>query len=111
MVTPGNRIPIRGKRTGSVRMVTPKKLMSTVECPSQASVTCVLLHLEGSGLAKAGALGRRLSIVHSRKRCPSQRRTRELRSGGCSDICMVLLFILVIVLAVVPDMGGLEKRW
>jgi hypothetical protein len=36
------------------------------------------------GLAKADAIGRQLSIVHSRKRWPSQRRTRELRSVGCS---------------------------
>src|SRR5215471_3230101 len=84
MVSPGKRIPMREKRTGSVRIVTPKELMSTVECPSHASVTCELLHLDGSGLAKAGAIGRQLLIVHSRKRCPSQRRTREAREVGGS---------------------------
>src|ERR1043166_1302765 len=84
MVNPGKRIPMREKRTGSVRIVAPKKLISTVECPSHASGTCVLLHLDGSGLAKAGAIGRLLSIVHSRKRWPSQRRTREAREVGGS---------------------------
>src|SRR6266511_2041986 len=87
MVMPGKRIPTRGKRTGSVSIVTPKKLMSTVECPSHASVTCVSLHFDGSGLAKAGAIGRQLSIVHSLNRCPSQRRTLDPRGTGCCGAC------------------------
>src|SRR5262249_13194017 len=89
-MNPGKRIPIRGKRTGSVRIVTPKKLMSTVECPIQANVNCVSLHCDGSGLAEAGAIGRQLSIVHSRKRCPTQRRTREVRRGGPLDVSIQL---------------------
>ena len=84
---PGKRIPTRGKRTGSVRIVTPKKLMSTVECPSHASVTCVSLHFDGSGRAKAGAIRRQLSIVHSLNRCPSQRRTLDPRGIGCCGAC------------------------
>src|SRR5512132_4009247 len=88
MVMPGKRIPTRGKSTGSVRIVTPKKLMSTVECPSHASVTCVSLHFHGFGRAKAGAIGRQLSIVHSLNRCPSQRRAREVRGLGCSAAFM-----------------------
>src|SRR5437660_692019 len=87
MVIPGKRIPTRGKRTGSVRIVIPKKLISTVECPSHASVTCVSVHFEGSGFAKAGAIGRQLSIVHSRNRCPSQRRTLDPRGIGCCGAC------------------------
>src|SRR5262245_35800143 len=83
MVTPGKRIPTREKRTGSVRIVTPKKLINTVECPSHASVSCALLHFDGSGSAKAGAIGRQISIVHSRKRRPSQRRTLDPRGIGC----------------------------
>src|SRR4029077_2593319 len=87
MVMPGKRIPTRGKRTGSVRIVTPKKLMSTVECPNQASVTCVSPHVPGLGRAKAGAIGRQLSIVHSLNRCPSQRRTLDPRGAGCCGAC------------------------
>src|SRR5256885_10382103 len=84
---PGKRIPTRGKSTGSVRIVTPKKLMSPVECPSHASVTCVSSHFDGVGLAKAGAIGRQLSIVHSLNRCPSQRHTLDLRGAGCCGAC------------------------
>src|SRR6266480_5877810 len=84
MVNPGRRIPMRGKSAGSVRILTPKKLISTVAWPSHASVTCASLHVAGVGLAKADAIGRQLSIVHSRKRWPSQRRTRELRRVGRS---------------------------
>ena len=87
IVMPGKRIPTRGKSTGSVRIVTPEKLMSTVECPSHASVTCVSSHFDGVGLAKAGAIGRQLSIVHSLNRCPSQRRTLDLRGAGCCGAC------------------------
>src|SRR5512144_522785 len=87
MVIPGKRIPTRGKRTGSVRIVTPKKLMSTVECPSHASVNCVSLHSDGLGRAKAGAIGRQLSTVHSLNRCPSQRRALDLRGAGCCGAC------------------------
>ena len=87
MVIPGKRIPTRGKRTGSVSIVTPKKLMSNVECPSQESVSCVSLHFDGSGFVKAGAIGRQLSIVHSRNRCPSQRRTLDPRGIGCWGAC------------------------
>jgi hypothetical protein len=63
-----------GKEDGSVRIVTPKKFMSTVECPIQVKVNCVSLHFEGSGLAKADAIGRQLSMVHSRQRSAIQRR-------------------------------------
>src|SRR4029450_9157018 len=87
MVMPGNRIPTRGKSTGSVRIVTPKKLMSTVECPSHASVTCVSLHFHGFGRVKAGAIGRQLSVVHSRNRCPNQRPTLDPRGAGCCGAC------------------------
>src|SRR5215470_2953271 len=87
MVRPGKRIPTRGKSTGSVRIVTPKKFISTVECPSHASVSCVLLHLDGAGFAKAGAIGRQLSIVHSRKKRASQRRTLGPRGIGCCGAC------------------------
>ncbi len=45
MVNPGRRIPTRGKRTGSVRILMPKKLMRTVAWPTQARVTCASLHL------------------------------------------------------------------
>src|SRR6266516_7586692 len=83
-VRPGTRIPMRGKSTGSVRILVPKKLMSTVACPIHVLVTWPSFHFDGSGLANAGATGRQLSIVHSRQRCPSQRRTRELRRVGCS---------------------------
>jgi hypothetical protein len=89
IVMPGKRIPTRGKRTGSVSIVRPKKFMRTVECPSHASVTCVSRHFDGSGLAKAGAIGRQLSTVHSLKRCPSQRRAREAGGFGCSGVFMV----------------------
>src|SRR5207247_11291633 len=51
-----------------------------------ALVTSAAAHSDGSGLAHAGAIGRQLSIVHSRQRCRSQRRTRELRSVGCSSV-------------------------
>src|SRR6266404_2196327 len=44
------------------------------------------LHFKGSGFAKAGAIGRKLSIVHSRQRCQSQRRTRELCRVGRSSL-------------------------
>ena len=52
-MNPGRRIPTREKSTGSVRIVTPKKLISTVECPIQANVTCAIStdamdQLEGS---------------------------------------------------------------
>jgi hypothetical protein len=87
MVMPGKRIPTRGKRTGSVRIVAPKKLMRTVECPSHASVSRVSLHFDGSGLAKAGAIRRQLSTVHSLKRCPSHRRTLDPRGAGCCGAC------------------------
>src|SRR5215831_770226 len=100
MVIPGRRIPIRGKRTGSVRIVTPKKLMSIVECPSHASVTCESLHFDGSGFIDGGAIGRQVSIVHSRKRYPSHRRTRELRSGVCSAE-LILLLVLFVVLVLI----------
>ncbi len=87
IVNPGNRIPMRGKSTGSVRILIPKKLISTVACPSQATVTRSSLHSAGFGFANTGAMGRKLSTVHSRQRCANQRRTRELRrvgwSGGC----------------------------
>src|SRR5437879_1298189 len=82
---------MRGKSTGSVRILMPKKLMSTVACPIQAAVTSASFHFKGSGLAKAGAIGRQLSIVHSRQRCPSQRRTRLLRRVGCSGASTLLL--------------------
>src|SRR5262249_45219746 len=60
--------------------------MSTVECPIQAKVNCASLHFEGSGLADAGVIERQLSMVHSRKRCPTQRRTREVRRAGPLDV-------------------------
>jgi len=37
-------------------------------------------------LAEAGVIGRQLSIVHSRKSCPIQSRTREVRRAGASDV-------------------------
>ena len=39
------------------------------------------------GLAKAGAIRRQLSIVHSLNRCPSQRRTLDRRGTGCCGAC------------------------
>jgi hypothetical protein len=47
-------------------MLTPKKLINTVECPSHAAVICVLLHSAGFGFAKAGAIGRQLFTIASR---------------------------------------------
>ncbi len=44
-------------------------------------------HFDGVGLAKAGAIGRQLSIVHSLNRCPSQRRTLDPRGAGCCGAC------------------------
>src|SRR4029077_8135330 len=84
---PNKRTPTREKRTGYVRIVTPKKLMSTEECARHASVTCVSLHVDGLGRAQAGAIGRQLSIVHSLNRCPSQRRTLDPRGAGCWGAC------------------------
>ena len=72
IVNPGRRIPIREKRAGSVRILMPKKLISTVACPSHAAVTHASFHSAGFGFAKARAIGRRLSIVHSRQRCAIQ---------------------------------------
>ena len=60
-------------------IIRPKKLISTVEWPSQAAVTSSLLHFPGVGVAKAGAIGRCLSTVHSRQRCASQFRRCILR--------------------------------
>jgi hypothetical protein len=71
-----------------VMMLMPKKLMSTVAWPIQAAVTSLSFHLNGSGLAKAGVIGRQLSIVHSRQICVSQRLTRLLRRVGCSGVCI-----------------------
>jgi hypothetical protein len=88
MVNPGNRIPMRAKSTGSVRMLMPKKLMRTVAWPIHAAVTWSSFHLKGSGLAKAGKIGRQLSIVHSRQRFPIQRLTRLLCRVGCSGVCI-----------------------
>ena len=67
-VRPGNRIPIRGNRTGSVRIFIPKKLINTVACPSHAAVIRLSLHSAGFGRAKAGAIGRHLSPIHSCQR-------------------------------------------
>src|SRR3984893_14130396 len=50
-VRPGNRIPIRGNRTGSVRIFIPKKLINTVACPSHAAVIWLSLHSAGFGRA------------------------------------------------------------
>src|ERR1700751_6343155 len=72
-VNPGNRIPIRGKRTGSVRIFVPKKLINTVACPSHAAVIRLSLHSAGFGRAKAGAIGRGPSTRHSCQRYPNQR--------------------------------------
>ena len=55
-VSPGNRIPMREKRTGSVRITTPKKLINTVECPSHAAVIWSSLQADGFGRAEAGAI-------------------------------------------------------
>jgi hypothetical protein len=68
MAVKGSGIPIRESNTGSVRIVTPKKLSKTVEWPSHAALRWSLGHSSGRGLVKAGAIGRRLSIVHSRQR-------------------------------------------
>jgi L-ascorbate metabolism protein UlaG (beta-lactamase superfamily) len=67
-VSPGSRIPMRGKRTGSVRIFIPKKLINTVACPSHATVIRLSLHSAGFGRAKAGAIGRHLSPIHSCQR-------------------------------------------
>ena len=75
----GRRIPIRLEKTGSVMIIRPKKLISTVEWPSHAAVTSSSLHTSGVGFANAGAIGRRLSTVHSRQRCASQFRRCILR--------------------------------
>src|ERR1700732_4439122 len=50
-VRPGNRNPIRGNRTGSVRIFIPKKLINTVACPSHAAVIWLSLHSAGFGRA------------------------------------------------------------
>ena len=57
-----------GRYSLPTHVVTPKKLISTVECPIQVNVTCASLHFEGSGLTEAGAVRRGVSMVHSRKR-------------------------------------------
>src|SRR5439155_3686597 len=86
MVRKGRRIPMRGKKTGSVRIFIPKKLMRTVECPSHAAVRSSLLQVSGAGCANAGAIGRRLSTIHSCQRWPSQLRRRiSRRAASRSD--------------------------
>ena len=45
----GMRTPMRGNKTGSVMMLIPKKLMRTVEWPSQDAVSWSLLHSLGRG--------------------------------------------------------------
>ncbi len=74
MVRKGSRIPMRSNKTGSVMIHTPKKFISTVECPSHAAVRSWSLQFPGLGLVNAGAMERRLSTVHSRQRCASQLR-------------------------------------
>ncbi len=68
MVRNGSRTPIRGSRTGSVMIQTPKKFMSTVEWPSHDAVRLLSLHVCGSGLVNGGAMDRRRSTVHWRQR-------------------------------------------
>src|ERR1700726_3752015 len=78
-VSPGNRIPIRGKRTGSVRIFIPKKLINTVAWPSHAAVIRLSLHSAGFVRAKAGALdaGFRQSIRARGKRTYGERVNRR----------------------------------
>jgi hypothetical protein len=76
MAVKGSGIPIRESNTGSVRIVTPKKLSRTVEWPSHAALRRSLGHSSGRGLAKDGAIGSWLSTVHSRQRWAIQPRGR-----------------------------------
>src|SRR5690242_18476524 len=80
---------MRGKRTGSVRIFIPKKLIKTVECPIHAAVRSSLVQLLGVGCAKAGAMGRRLSTIHSCQRCRSQLRRRIARRARSRSVSIV----------------------
>ena len=93
MVSPGNRIPMRGNSAGSVSIFTPKKLISMVACPSQAEVTRSSLQSFGRGVAKAGTIGRKVSNAHSRHRCLSQRRTRDRGRFAGWDVAAILTLI------------------
>src|ERR1041385_3374705 len=85
----GTRIPMRANKTGSVRIFTPKKLISTVECPSQAAVTRALLHFAGSGLVGAGVIGPKLFNIASRHKYHVHRRT-----PGFLKFCFLLLYFI-----------------
>ena len=65
-----------------MRIFIPKKLIRTVECPIHAAVRSSLLQLSGVGCANAGAMGRRLSTIHSCQRWPSQLRRRDFLAGA-----------------------------
>src|SRR5713101_4564504 len=56
IVNPGTRIPIREKRAGSVRILMPKKLISTVACTSHAPVTRASFHCAGFELVNGELL-------------------------------------------------------
>src|SRR5262245_20757419 len=88
----------------------PKKLRSTVACPSQARVICASLHFLGSGFVKGRAIGAQLSIVHSRNKCPSQRRSCQLGGRRCSTLGMVLVLVRRVILTLVLDMHGSRTR-
>ena len=66
-------------------MVTPKKLIRTVACPSHATVSRSQFHSAGFGLVKIGAIGCLLLYMASRQRRAVHRRTRELRKLGCRE--------------------------
>jgi hypothetical protein len=56
------------KKNGISENLYPEKMINTVACPSHAAVIRLSLHAAGFGRAKAGAIGRRLSTLHSCQR-------------------------------------------
>src|SRR5215472_14431165 len=85
----GTRIPMRANKTGSVKIFTPKKLISTVECPSQAAVTRASLHFAGFGLVNASAIGSRLFNIASRHKYDAHRCTRGFLKFGFAELIFI----------------------
>src|SRR5438046_603392 len=100
-VTTPARMPTRASSAGSVTIQTPKKFISSVECPSHAIVRSSSRHVDGSGTCGAGAIGRRYPSLTRRQCLASCSRPRQRFTEWFTSAAGALIHLHAVVRAAV----------